>query len=107
MSLFDIDSLELNLKQLEEITFKEGFWNSNSLEEKNEINKILKEIKEIKFKYNNYKNIEKIYLDMSDLSELIEIEFEEELVHEFEKNDKLFFHDLEKFKIELLLSRTI
>lgn len=107
MSLFDIDSLELNLKQLEEITFKEGFWNSNSLEEKKEINKVLNEIKEIKFKYNKFKDLEKKYMELSDFVELIEIEFDEELVHEFEKNDKLFFHDLEKFKIELLLSRTI
>ena len=99
MSLFDIDKLEIQLKELEKETLKENFWNDveNST-------KILGQIKEIKNKFNKYKDLEKELKNLEELSELVEVENDEDMAKEIIKNTQKSKRVLEKFQISTLLS---
>ena len=64
---------EEQLKELENKTLEEGFWNNSS-----ESNSVLKQIKDIKSKLKLYSDLNTQILDLIDLNELLDIEHDEE-----------------------------
>ena len=60
MSLFDIASKEIRLKELEEMTNQENFWNNQENSAK-----VLQELKQIKDKVNIYNDLSKRRLGSS------------------------------------------
>lgn len=99
MSLFDITVLEKNLKELEEQTTKQEFW-----EDTENTTKVLSEIKKIKRKYTKYQELEKELNNLLELSELVQEEYDEEIANDIIKNTKKEQKNLEKLELETLLS---
>ena len=99
MSLFDIPNLEKKLKELEEQTTKQEFW-----EDTENTAKVLSEIKKIKGKYTKYKELEKEINNLLELSELVQQEYDEEIANDIIKNTKKEQKNLEKLELETLLS---
>ena len=99
MNLFDIDELEKKLKELEEQTTKNDFWDNN----KNST-KVLSQIKSIKAKTSTYNKIKNEIIDLQELIELIEVEQDLELAKETIKNTNKIQKELEKFEITTYLS---
>ena len=99
MSPFDIPNLETKLKELEEQTTKQEFW-----EDTENTTKVLSEIKKIKGKYTKYKELEKELNNLLELSELVQQEYDEEIAIDIIKNTKKEQRNLEKLELETLLS---
>lgn len=99
MSLFDISNLEIKLKDLEDQTTKQEFW-----EDTENTAKVLTEIKKIKGKYNRYKELEKEIHNLLELSELVQQDYDEEIAIDIIKNTKKEQKKLEKLELETLLS---
>ena len=99
MSLFDIPNLEIKLKDLEDQTTKQEFW-----EDTENTAKVLTEIKKIKGKYNRYKELEKEIHNLLELSELVQQDYDEEIAIDIIKNTKKEQKKLEKLELETLLS---
>ena len=99
MSPFDIENLEIKLKDLEAQTTEPSFW-----EDSQNTGKVLSEIKKIKGKYLKYKNLEKEINNLLELSELVKEEFDEEIANDIIKNTKKEQKNLEKLELETLLS---
>ena len=99
MDLFDIAKLENDLKDLEQQTIQENFWNDN----KNS-SKILSQIKTIKNKTNQYRKIESEIINLQELTELTELEPDEEIAKEILKNTEKIKKEIEKFEINTFLS---
>ncbi len=99
MNLFDISKLEIELKELENKTFEENFWNDTVNSKK-----VLSKIKDLKQKSTEYRLIESELLNIEELTELILLENETELVKEILKNTEKIEHLLEKLEISTLLS---
>ncbi len=99
MSLFDIPNLEIKLKDLEDQTTKQEFW-----EDTENTAKVLTEIKKIKGKYNRYKELEKEIHNLLELSELVQQDYDEEIAIDIIKNTKKEQKNLEKLELETLLS---
>ena len=99
MILFDITCIELGLKELENETLKENFWNDldNS-------KKVLEEIKEKKKILSLYTELKNELDNLEELSELVEIENDENIVKDIIKNTLKAKKMLEKFQISTLLS---
>ena len=96
---FDILKLEKELKELEEKTMQEGFWNDQK-----ESNKILAEIKSRKNKVTKYKEIFGELENILELVELVEIEQDEELKTEIISDSKKISKEIENFELQTLLS---
>ena len=90
---------EKELKELENKTLEEGFWNNS-----NESNLILKQIKDIKSKVKLYIDLKSQILDLSDLNELLNIELDEELEKQLISLTKTTEKNIDKFEIQTLLS---
>ena len=71
---FDIPKLEAELKELEEKTMQDGFWN-----EQKESNKILAEIKLRKSKVTKYKELTSELKNIKEFIESVEIEQDDSL----------------------------
>ena len=99
MSLFDIPNLEKKIKELEEQTTKQEFW-----EDTENTTKVLSEIKKIKGKYTKYKELEKELNNLLELSGLVQQEYDEEIAIDIIKNTKKEQRNLEKLELETLLS---
>lgn len=99
MTLFDIYSLEKELKELERETIKDNFWNDSK---NSEI--VLGKIKNIKNKIVTFKNIEKELLNLNDLNELIKLEYDEELVKELIKSTNILQKNIDKLELQTLFS---
>ena len=76
---FDITKLEAELKELEEKTMQDGFWN----DQKNS-NQILAEIKSRKSKVIKYEELSKDVENIKEFIELAELEQDEALEKEIE-----------------------
>ena len=100
MSLFDIDRLEKKLKQLEEQTVQEGFWQQES----NETGKVLAQIKQIKNKVTKYRKIEQEIINQQELTELANLENDEDVAKDIIKSTTKLEEDIEKLQLETLLS---
>ena len=100
MNLFDIGQLEIELKQLEEQTVQEGFWQQDS----SETGKILSKIKQIKNKVVKYKKVKQEVINLQELTELANIEGDEEVARDILKSTTKLEEDVEKLQLETLLS---
>ena len=100
MNLFDIDQLEIELKQLENQTVQEGFWQQDS----SETNKILSKIKQIKNKVVKYKKVKQEVINLQELTELANLESDEEVARDILKSTTKLEEDVEKLQLETLLS---
>ncbi len=99
MNLFDIDSLENQLKDLEKQTMQENFWNDS----KNS-SKVLSQIKAIKNKTNEYQRLDNEIINLQELTELVEIEPDEEIIKDILKNTSKLQKEIEKFEVSTFLS---
>ena len=99
VTLFDISKLKIELKDLEEQTLKENFWNDS----KNS-SKVLSKIKQLKSKCINYDKILLEINDLKELTELAELEDDKEVAKEIVKKTKKIEKDFEKLQLETLLS---
>lgn len=90
---------EEQLKELENKTLEEGFWNNSK-----ESNSILKQIKDIKNKLKLYSDLNTQILDLIDLNELLKMEFDEELDKQLISLTKSTEKNIDKFEIQTLLS---
>ena len=100
MSLFDIEGIDKELKQLEEQTVQEGFWQQDSIE----TGKILSKIKQIKNKVVKYKKVKQEVINLQELTELANIEYDEEVARDILKSTTKLEEDVEKLQLETLLS---
>ena len=96
---FDIPKLEIELKNLEEKTMQEGFWNDQK-----ESSKVLAEIKSRKSKVAKYKELSDELENVLELIELIEIEQDESLENEINLSSKKIGKEIERFELQTLLS---
>ena len=96
---FDLPKLEKELKDLEEKTMQDGFWN----DQKNS-NKVLAEIKNRKGKVTNYKNLSKEIENIKEFIELAENEKDESIENEIVTSTKRIEREIEKFELQTLLS---
>lgn len=100
MSLFDILKLENHLKNLENETIKEEFWQKDP----SETGKILSQIKQLKGKVEKYKKTEQEILNLEDLTELANMENDEEVAKDILKSTSNLEKEVEKLQLETLLS---
>lgn len=91
--------IEEKLKELEEKTMSDGFWNDSKLS-----SKVLQEIKSLKGKYSNFNNVDSETNNLAELNELLLIESDEEMTEELFKNTNKIEKELEKLELEILLS---
>lgn len=96
---FDINQLEKELKQLEEKTTHENFWNDSKTS-----TEILGKIKKLKNKCTKYSKMSNEAKNLKELTELLIIEPEEDLIKEILKNTEKLQKEVEKFEIATLLS---
>ncbi len=99
MNLFDIDKIEAELKELENQTIQEGFWNDSKTS-----SKVLTRIKQLKSKCTSFRKIETEIQNMQELTELVELEPDEDVAKDILKNTKKIEKELEKLELETLLS---
>lgn len=99
MNLFDIDKIEAELKELENQTIQEGFWNDSKTS-----SKVLARIKQLKSKCTSFRKIETEIQNMQELTELVELEPDEDVAKDILKNTKKIEKELEKLELETLLS---
>ena len=97
MSHFDIEKLEVELKNLEEETGKSDFWNDSK---KSGI--VLSRLKQIKSKIEKYKKIKEDIENYLEISKLLQEEFDEQLSNDVIKNSKKINKEIEELEIETL-----
>ncbi len=97
---FDISKIEKELKDLEDETVKEEFWQKPSAD----TSKVLAKIKQLKGKVEKFKKIENEVTNLKDLTELANMEDDEEVAKEILKSTKQLEGDLENLQLETLLS---
>lgn len=98
MILFDLASLEVKLKEMEELSHVDNFW-----EDHEKAQKLLKEKKVVENKINDYK---KLFGELQDIYVLIELADEEEddsLLTEIEESYANLIKDSDAMKIKVLL----
>ena len=93
------ESLISNLKELEKKTEKENFWTNNE-----NSSKVLMEIKNIQKKVGQINNIENEINNLLELNSLLEMEFDDNIFIEIQKNIKQLHEKIEKIEIETLFS---
>ena len=96
---FDISKLEKELKELEDKTIQDGFWN----DQKNS-NKVLAEIKNRKGKVTKFKELLNELNNIKELIDLVEMEDDKSLEGEISSNTKRIEKEIEKFELQTLLS---
>ena len=99
MNLFDIANEKSRLKELEEQTKENDFWND---QEKSAV--VLQKIKILKDKVSNYDVLNSNLEDIHALIELIEEANDESLIDELKQDVKKFEKGLDRLEIEALLS---
>ena len=93
------ESLISNLKELEKKTEEENFWTNNE-----NSSKVLMEIKNIQKKVGQINNIENEINNLLELNSLLEMEFDDNIFIEIQKNIKQLHEKIEKIEIETLFS---
>lgn len=99
MILFDLPKIDTELKQLEQKTMEEGFWNNQK-----ESNIILQQIKQLKNKQTKYNQIKNSLDNLKEINDLLLIENDETLSNDLIKDTNQLEKLLTKFEIEILLS---
>lgn len=98
-SLGNLDILEEKLRELENKTLEEGFWNDKKVS-----NSILSELKKIRYKVTNYKEFCSEILNLEEINEFLSIDNDDELSVELLKNTKKLEKSIKDFEITILLS---
>jgi len=96
---FEIDSLRVRLKELENKTLDSHFWDDSKKTEP-----ILKEIKSIKNKITGYDFLQTELLNLTELNELLLVEKDEELAKEVLKNTSNLINEIEKLELKTLFT---
>ncbi len=96
---FDISNLKLKLKELEETTNSEDFWQNPE-----KTTPILSQIKSIKNKLEIYNKIETEIFNIEGLNDLLLVEYDKELADELIENTSNLEKEIEKLEIQTLLS---
>ena len=99
MSHFDITNLEKQLKEYEQQTLQEGFWNDS----KNS-SIILQKIKTLKSKVENYSKLKNELENLKEMSELVIQENDENLVKDILNSTASIKEQLDNLEIQTLLS---
>ena len=99
MSLFDIISIETEIRELNEKTMENGFWNDQE-----NSSKVFAKIKSLQRKLNSYEKIESEISNLFDMNELLNLEIDLELVKELLKNTENLNLKLEDLEIQTLFS---
>lgn len=99
MNLFDISNLEKQLKDLEEQTTSQTFW-----EDSKNSSIILRQINKLKSKTENYNKIKNNLQDAIELNEILKLETDENLEDELIYTTKSLEKSVEKLEINTLLS---
>ena len=99
MILFDLPKIDTKLKQLEQKTMEEGFWNNPK-----ESNIILQQIKQLKSRQTKYTQIKNGLTNLKEINDLLLIENDETLSSDLVKDTVQLEKSLTKFEIEILLS---
>ena len=94
-----IDSLKKQLKELEEESTKDGFWNDQE-----NSSKVFAKIKSLQRKLNSYEKIESEISNLFDMNELLNLEVDLGLVKELLKNTENLNLKLEDLEIQTLFS---
>ncbi len=90
---------EEKIKELEELSAGEDFWNDMENSQK-----VLQEIKQLKDKVARFSKLQSDWEDMSTLVELAQMEEDESLLPEIAEGYNAFVEELETMKLETLLS---
>ena len=96
---FDVKNMKNRIKELENKTMTEGFWNntkSSSI--------LLQELKNLKYKENQYNKMVSELDNLIDLNNLLSLEMDENLAYDLIKSTKKLGKEIEKFEIRNLLS---
>lgn len=96
---FDIASLENKIKNLEEETGKDGFWDDL----KNSTT-VLSELKQCQNKVGKFNKLKEEIQNLLDLNELLSIEEDIDLVKELLKNTTKIENEIDLLEIETLFS---
>ncbi len=99
MSPFDIENSEKELKNLEEQTLQENFW-----QDTDNSTKVLSKIKSLKAKCSNFKTVRTEINNLLELTELVLVEQDEELAKEILNNTKKLENKVEKLEVASMLS---
>lgn len=99
MSPFDIENSEKELKNLEEQTLQENFW-----QDTDNSTKVLSKIKSLKAKCSNFKTVRTGINNLLELTELVLVEQDEELAKEILNNTKKLENKVEKLEVASMLS---
>lgn len=99
MSLFDIANKRQELKELEDKTLEQDFWNDSK-----ESGKVLSKIKSLKDTVTQFSKIESDINNLVEMTELVMMEFDEELKKEILSSTKIISSDLEKLELQTFLS---
>ena len=96
---FDINNLEIELKNLEEQTTTEGFWNNQELS-----NNVVNKIKIIKNKCESFKKLEEEASNLEEIADLVITEYDEKLANDLVLSIEKLQKNIEKLEIETMLS---
>ena len=96
---FDVIKMENELKELENETVKDGFWNDQK-----KSNMVISKIKNLKGKCETYRKLEDEAMNLNDLAELVSLEYDEALANDIIKNINTLKKNIEKLELEALLS---
>ena len=96
---FDVENKEKELKELENKTTENDFWNDTD-----NSSKVLKQINSLKSKVEGFKKLNNELNNLLEMSELLQSEEDEELAKELLKSTYTLEKDIEKLEITTLLS---
>lgn len=101
MILFDTESLEKRLSELEKQTTNENFWSDSKTSKS-----VLKEINTLKIRLDDYKKIKAEFDNLIEFNALLEeeSEYSDDEANEILKNTNKIENDIEKLEINTLLS---
>lgn len=98
-NIFDLPKLEKELKELEDRTMIEGFWNDSKTS-----GKVLQEIKSLKGKISKFTAINSETNNLIELNEMLLSELDEEMANELLKSTSKIEKEIDKLELEILLS---
>jgi len=96
---FDVDNKILKIKELEEVSRKDNFWDDNKSAQK-----IFHEISNLKKWVDEYNSVEKHYNEISGLIEMAEADNDESLSAEIDKDIIKFEKELDEMEFRNMLS---
>ena len=96
---FDVNNKEHQLKDLEQLTMKNDFW-----DDVNNSSKVLKQINNLKSKLEGFKKLNVQINNLIEMNSLLQLEADEDLSKELLKSTSILEKDIEKLEITTLLS---